>query len=89
LPLATVQNPDGMTRLNGNAFALSNESGSVSINKAGVSGGVISSNSLEGSNVDLAEQFTKMITTQRAYSAAGKIITTADEMLQEVTQLKR
>lgn len=89
LPLATVQNPEGMTRLSGNAFQLSNESGSVSINRAGTNGGKIKSNALEGSTVDLAEQFTNMITTQRAYSAAGKIITTADEMLQEATQLKR
>lgn len=89
LPLATVQNPDGMTRLSGNAYALSNESGSASINKAGVVGGTIASNALEGSNVDLAEQFTHMIVTQRAYSAAGKIITTADEMMQEAVQLKR
>ena len=89
LPVATVQNPDGMRRLNANAYDLSAQSGSVSINKAGVSGGTISSSSLEGSNVDLATEFTKMITTQRAYSASGKIITTADEMMQELVQLKR
>lgn len=89
LPLATVQNPDGMKRLNANAYGLSADSGSVSINKAGISGGTITANALEGSNVDLAEQFTKMITTQRAYSASGKIITTADEMMQELVQLKR
>lgn len=89
LPLATVQNPDGMTRLNANAYQQSAVSGTVSINKAGDTGGTITANALEGSNVDLAEQFTKMITTQRAYSASGKIITTADEMMQELVQLKR
>lgn len=89
LPVATVQNADGLQRLNGNAYQISQDSGSVSINKPGVLGGFVSSNSLEGSNVDLAEEFTKMIVTQRAYSASGKIITTADEMMQEVTQLKR
>lgn len=46
-------------------------------------------NSLEGSNVDLTEELTDMITTQRSYSASGKIITTTDEMLQEALNLKR
>jgi len=47
------------------------------------------SNSLEQSNVDMAAQFVKMILTQRAYSANSKTITTADEMTQEVLNLKR
>src|SRR3546814_2140825 len=79
-----------MKRLSGNAYTLSAESGDVAINAPGeAGGGTISANALEASNVDLAEQFTKMIVTQRAYSAAGKIITTTDEMLQELTKLKR
>ena len=90
LPVASFQNPDGLTRLPGNAYGLSPESGAVSINAPGAAGnGSIASNSLEGSNVDLAGEFTNMIKFQRAYSASSKIITTVDEMLQEVNNLKR
>jgi flagellar hook protein FlgE len=90
LPVATFLNPDGLTRLNGNAFALSSASGSVAINQPGALGaGKISSASLEGSNVDLAQEFTNMIRFQRAYSASSKIITTVDDMLQELSNLKR
>ena len=49
----------------------------------------ISASTLEASTVDLASEFTNMIRFQRAYSAASKIITTADEMLREVSDLKR
>ncbi|MEN2786135.1 flagellar hook protein FlgE [Sphingomonas qilianensis] len=90
LPLATVQNPDGMTRLSGNAYGISQESGNVAINPPGSLGaGTISASSLEASNVDLAEEFTNMIRFQRAYSASSKIITTVDDMLQEISNLKR
>ncbi|UUR06894.1 flagellar hook protein FlgE [Sphingomonas glaciei] len=90
LPVATFLNPDGLTRLNGNAFALSSASGAVAINPPGALGsGMISSSSLEGSNVDLASEFTSMIRFQRAYSASSKIITTVDDMLQELSNLKR
>jgi flagellar hook protein FlgE len=90
LPVATFLNPDGLTRLNGNAFGLSNASGAVAINPPGALGsGMISSSSLEGSNVDLAQEFTNMIRFQRAYSASSKIVTTVDDMLQELSNLKR
>lgn len=90
LPLATVQNPDGMTRLSGNAYAISQDSGSVAINVPGSLGsGTIAASSLEASNVDLAQEFTNMIRFQRAYSASSKIITTVDDMLQEISNLKR
>lgn len=90
LPLATFQNPDGLTRLAGNAYAVSQDSGSFAINKPGsLSSGAISAGTLEASNVDLAQEFTNMIRFQRAYSASSKIITTVDDMLQEVSNLKR
>ena len=90
LPIATFRNPDGLTRLSGNAFATSPESGSFSINAPGVlSGGTIATGVLEASNADLANEFTNMIRFQRAYSASSKIITTVDEMLQEANNLKR
>lgn len=90
LPIATFPNPDGLTRLPGNGFAISDDSGSSALNEPGVLGaGGISSGTLEGSNVDLAQEFTNMIRFQRAYSASSKIITTVDDMLQEVSNLKR
>lgn len=90
LPLASFQNPNGLTRLPGNAYGVSDQSGSVAINAPGALGaGSIASKSLEASTVDLAQEFTNMIRFQRAYSASSKIITTVDEMLQEVSNLKR
>jgi flagellar hook protein FlgE len=90
LPLASFQNPNGLARLSGNAFIESDQSGSVAINSPGDLGaGTIASNTLEASTVDLAQEFTNMIRFQRAYSAASKIVTTVDEMLQEVSNLKR
>lgn len=90
LPVATFQNPDGLTRLAGNAFIGSAASGTVAINAPGTLGaGNISPGTLEASNVDLAQEFTNMIRFQRAYSASSKIITTVDDMLQELSSLKR
>ena len=90
LPLATFANPDGLARLSGNAYSISAASGNVAINKPGALGaGELAAGSLEASNVDLAGEFTNMIRFQRAYSASSKIITTVDDMLQEVSNLKR
>ncbi len=90
LPLATFQNPDGLTRLPGNNYGVSNTSGNFAINGPGALGaGKIKAHNLEASTVDLAQEFTNLIRFQRAYSASSKIITTVDEMLQEINQLKR
>lgn len=90
LPIATFQNPDGLQRVQGNCFALTDFSGSFSLVEPGKGGaGNIAPATLEASTVDLASEFTKLITTQRAYSASARIITTVDDMLNELTQLKR
>ncbi|WP_395328421.1 flagellar hook protein FlgE [Novosphingobium sp. BL-8H] len=90
LPLATFANPDGLTRISGNAYVASQDSGGPSINEPGsLGGGSLSAGTLEASNVDLASEFSNMIIYQRAYSASSKIITTVDDMLQEVSNLKR
>jgi flagellar hook protein FlgE len=87
LPLAVFQNPDGLTRRQGNAYDVSDQSGTYSLVDPLTGGaGQIAPSTLEASTVDLAAEFSKLITTQRAYSASTKIITTADEMLQELTQ---
>ena len=90
LPLATFPNPDGLSRTSGNGYLMSDQSGNYAINPPGALGaGNISAGALEASNVDLAQEFTNMIRFQRAYSASSKIITTVDDMLQEVSNLKR
>ena len=88
LPLATFSNPNGMEALTGNAWIETDSSGQALLKRAGTNGaGEISSSALENSTVDLATEFSNMIVTQRAYSASTKIITTADEMLQELTNM--
>jgi flagellar hook protein FlgE len=88
IPIATFSSPDGLAQVSGNAFVATKGSGAAVINIAdsGSAGG-IASKSLEGSTVDLAAEFTNLITTQRAYSASARIITTADQMLQQLEQL--
>ncbi|MBN9588214.1 MAG: hypothetical protein BGN85_01205 [Alphaproteobacteria bacterium 64-11] len=88
IPIATFANPNGLTQVSGNAYITNKSSGAADINVAdsGSAGG-IASQSLEGSTVDLANEFTNLITTQRAYSASARIITTADQMLQQLEQL--
>jgi len=88
--IATFQNPDGLKAVNGNAYRVTNESGGFSLKAPGDGGaGAIAPSTLEASTVDLSTEFTGLITTQRAYSACSKIITTADEMLQELLSIKR
>ena len=90
VPVATVTNPDGLTTVDGNAWQLSRNSGAVTVLDAGQGGaGAMRAGNLEGSNVDIARELTDMIQVQRAYSSNAKIITTADQMLEEATHLKR
>ncbi|EZP48685.1 flagellar hook protein FlgE [Sphingomonas sp. RIT328] len=90
LPLATFANPDGLAALQGNAYQVSDKSGTAAINPVGAhSGSKIASKMVEGSTADLANEFTNMIRFQRAYSASSKIITTVDQMLQELSEMKR
>lgn len=90
VPVATVMNPDGLEAVTGNAYRLTFASGEVMLNVAGDLGaGNILSSTLENSNVDLAQEMTDLIMVQRAYSSNAKIVTTADELLQEANNLKR
>ena len=90
IPLATFPNPNGLGSRSGNAYVRSADSGPVSLSIPGTSGaGDIAANALEGSTVDLAEQFTNLITTQRAYSANSRVISTANEMLDDVIRIIR
>jgi flagellar hook protein FlgE len=90
LALGTFNNADGLVRQNGEAFLDSPAAGFIGYQAAltGQAGGV-NPNALENSNTDIGQEFTKMIVAQRSYSANARMITTADEMLQEVVNLKR
>ncbi len=90
LPLGMFRNPNGLEGRTGNVYLETNRSGNFQLNLAGNGGaGDIAPAALEASTVDLAEEFTKMIITQRAYSANTKVITTADDMLEELIRVKR
>lgn len=90
IPVATFVNPNGMQSMSGNVFLATDFSGEPTLRTAGTAGAAqVNASSLEASTVDIGEEFTTMIVTQRAYSAAAKIITTADEMLDELIRIKR
>jgi flagellar hook protein FlgE len=88
--IVKFSNPAGLTKAGGNNYAESNNSGTPGFGIAGSGGfGTINQGFLEMSNVDLANEFTEMIVASRAYSANSRSITTSDEMLQELINLKR
>jgi len=88
--LANFTNPDGLEKQGGNLYNATANSGEPQYGAPSDDGfGVIRSGFLEMSNVDLADQFTDMIVTSRAYQANSRAITTSDEMLQELLNLKR
>ena len=88
--LATFTNPQGLTAEGDNNFRLTGNSGLANIGTAETGGrGKITAGALEMSNVDLAEQFTDMIVTQRGFQANSRSIITSDQMLQELLTLKR
>ena len=88
--LASFPNPQGLTVEGDNNFRQTNNSGLANIGSAETGGrGKITAGTLEMSNVDLAEQFTDMIVTQRGFQANSRSITTSDQMLQELLTLKR
>jgi flagellar hook protein FlgE len=88
--MASFRNPSGLTRAGDTMFSESNNSGTAQVGSAGTNGrGEITPGALEMSNVDLSQEFTDMITTERGFQANSKIITTSDEMLQDLVNLKR
>ncbi|GAA0461295.1 flagellar basal body rod protein FlgG [Alkalibacillus silvisoli] len=96
--LANFSNPEGLEKVGGNNFALTGNAGLMEglddqiefLNVPGQGGtGNLYAGALEMSNVDLAEEFTEMITSQRGFQANTRVITTSDEILQELVNLKR
>lgn len=90
LVLADFNNPTGLIRYGDNMYSVSPNSGAPVLGFAGEgSQSVINSGALEMSNVDLAQEFTSMITAQRGFQSNARVITASDEMLQELVNLKR
>ena len=90
IPVATVISPDQLTPVSGTAYAVSAESGSVTVGFVGEgSAGRIMSATLEQSNVDIAEELTLMIQAQRGYSANSKVFQTGSEVTEIAINLKR
>lgn len=90
LAVAKFRANEGLGRAGQSLWIETRESGTAAMGTAGAGGrGAISAGALEGSNVDLAEEFVGLIQHQRAFSANSKTITTADEMLQELINIKR
>ena len=90
LPISTFANPIALDPRTGNVYAQTDNSGEFNLRVAGSGGaGTLATAALESANVDLADEFTKMIVTQRAYSANARVITTTNDMLSELIQMNR
>ncbi len=90
VPVVTFADPNALQRTNGQAFTATLSSGSAVADDAGSNGaGALIVGSIEQSNVDIAQEFSKLIVAQRAYSANTKLVTTADELLQQTIDMKR
>lgn len=90
VPLAKFQNPDGLESRNGQLFAETTESGTPTVETAAVDGiATFTVGTQEISNVNLIDEFTAMIRTQKAYNSSANAFKTADEMLQTASQMKR
>ncbi len=88
IAVANFSNASGLEKVGDNLYKPSLNSGDAMVHDVTDDGGYISSGVLEGSNVNLAKEFTDMITTQRGFQANSKVITTSDEMLQIIRGLK-
>jgi flagellar hook protein FlgE len=90
IQLATFANPGGLLHVGQNMFTVSSNSGVPRVGNPGAGGaGTLLPGALEGSNVDLARQFTDLITAQRGFEASARIIRVGDEILQTVVNIKQ
>jgi len=90
IPLATVASPDNLSPEVGNVYSVSTNSGNMQVDFAGSSGlGTVKSEALEQSNVDLANELTSMIESQRGYTANSKVFQTGADLLDVLVNLKR
>jgi flagellar hook protein FlgE len=89
IPLARFVNPNALEARSGTLFSQTEEAGDLVLAQAGGSeAGIIIASALEGSNVELADEFAKLIVSQRAFQANSRVISTVDEMTQQLRSLK-
>jgi len=89
LQIATFINPTGLEAKGENLFAETTSSGAPNVSQPGLNGaGVLNQGYVEASNVNVVQELVNMIQTQRAYEINSKAVTTSDQMLQTVTQMK-
>lgn len=90
LALAVFANPEGLEKVGGSNYRATVNSGLAQLGVAGLGGrGLLSSGTLEMSNVDLAQEFTNLIVAQRGFQANSRVVTSSDELLQEIVNMKR
>ena len=89
LSLATFANEAGLQRVSSNRWSASNSSGPEAVGTPGGNYSLVTSGAVEMSNVDLAQEFTNMISAQRGFQANSRVISTADQMLQDLVNLNR
>ena len=88
--LASFNNPAGLEKTGNSMYRPTVNSGEVQVGVAGAGGrGVLAGGTLEMSNVDLAQEFTNLIVAQRGFQANSRVVTTSDELLQELVNMKR
>lgn len=90
LPIATFADVSKLEARTGNVYARTQDSGEFNLHEAGEGGaGAVAPSALESANVDIGEEFTNMIVTQRAFAASSRVITTVDDMLDELIRIRR
>lgn len=89
IALATFNNPEGLEKAGSSMFRTTVNSGLAQVGVAGSGRGVLAGGTLEMSNVDLAQEFTNLIVAQRGFQANSRVISTSDELLQDLVNLKR
>jgi flagellar hook protein FlgE len=90
LALANFANPGGLTKSGNSSYSVGDNSGAAQIGTAGTGGrGTLTAGALEMSNVDLSQEFTGLIIAQRGFQANSKVITTSDQILQDLVQMKQ
>lgn len=89
IPLVTFANANGLTEVSGTAYSENEESGEENLRQAGRGGaGFLEASTIEASNVDLADEFSRLIVSQRAYSANTRVINTVDQMTEDLLRLR-
>jgi len=90
IAMATFNNPPGMEKVGNSSYRATTNSGNAQVGISGTGGrGLIAGGALEMSNVDLAAEFTQLIVSERGFQANSRVITSADEILQDLVNLKR